>query len=133
MNEAVSGLAGATTGVALNTEIFIKCWNGEYYLTAYEIPKIAVNEEVFILIKASLPALTQAFVTSYRDIFENVHYCEHGVCDDYVGPEQMIIGNKYLETFDREELERIKVAKRRKPLTREMYMTYGYTVEDEKG
>lgn len=120
-------IENAGLGVALNTEVFIKCWNGDFYLVAYEIPKIAVNEEVFIMIKSSLPSIVQAFVTRYRDIFENVHYCIHEVCDDYVGPEQMIVGNSYLKALDREDLGRIKIAEEHMPLTREIYMTFGYT------
>ncbi|TGN41349.1 hypothetical protein [Marinobacter confluentis] len=120
-------------GVALNVEVFIKCLNGEFYLVAYEVPKVEVNGSAFLEIRCTLPSNIGSLITSYKDIFDNTHFCLHPICDDYIGPDQMVIGNEYSVDFprDREESERFNKALQRRPLTRETYLVVGYTVDPE--
>ncbi|CAN0558207.1 unnamed protein product, partial [Ectocarpus sp. 8 AP-2014] len=66
-------------GVALNTHIFIRCADEEYYLVGYEVPKLAVNEKVYLKIKYLLDSDLEVVVTRSEDVFENHHYCLHGL------------------------------------------------------
>lgn len=118
-------------GVALNVEIFIRCDNEKYYLAAFEVPKIPVNDSQYVRVRCTLPDRIAQVITIYRDIFGNLHHCVHGFEDSPMGPKQMVIGNAYVSDYftNKEELNKIEEARNRRPLTRAIFMTYGYTVD----
>ncbi len=114
-------------GVALNIVIFVRCKNGEYYLSYYEIPKIAVGEKIYVEFHYSLPSEIDCVISQYDDIFNNLHYCKHELeISKYAIKDQRVIFNNYRDSLDVYEFDALDRACERRPITLLGYLNEGY-------
>lgn len=97
-------IENAGLGVALNVDLFLLVGDGSYYKVSHEIPKISPNEKVYIIIEMAIPSLIFGIVSRCKDVYGNNNYSRHGICDDDIRPESMVVYNRYVDDDDLKEL-----------------------------